>query len=400
MTWVAQLNQTYGDTADFIEDAVNGIDKVLTDAGWTTLDELDATSGQTDRVYYSDGEDGTEGIYFRMYQVTGTDYFRFETYTFWDAVSHTGYNKVGNATTFPFTFRVDAMPFPGWIVANKDGLTLAWKDVWTVTDLYGSIFYVGIPTRVEASNCAGRTDLTSDVTVAASGTTDLAVSDESDIQVGQKIRIVNQTAGSDAGNILRCTVTATATNQITVTNDATTAMDFDTGALVGHDPCPVMMLGSTYAYGTTYRSLPSKGAIFIYGLDETSRTGTAIAVADMKQYYAVTQQGKVSGGNIINATSAPSTNKWTDSSWNKQDPDVEGRHSIYPFLLVGGISNSVDNADHGLRGTTERVTWVTRGSALASLDIIETSDTTQFLCFFGDTTPTNYHYSTAFKIAE
>lgn len=400
MTWVAQLNQTYGDTADFIEDAVNGIHKVLTDAGWTTLDELNATSGQTDRVYYSAGEDGTEKIYFRMYQVTGTEYFRFETFTFWDAVSHTGYNKVGNAAAYPFSFKVLSRPFPAWIIANKDGLTLSWTDVYATTEIYGSIFYIGVPTRSVASNRAGRTTLTSGVTVAAGGSTALAVASESNIQTGQKVRVLNQTAGANAGNFVRCTVTATATNQITVTNDATTALSFDSGALVGHDPCPIIMLGSTYNYGQAVRSVPSKGAVFIYGMDTEIMTGTAIALSGMKQYYVVTQQGLVTGGSLLNETSSSSTNLWENNAWQKQDPGFEGTYSVYPFILVGGISNNVDNADHGLRATTERVAWVTRGLALSSLDVIETGATTRFLCTFQDTNYVLYQYSTVFKIAE
>jgi hypothetical protein len=397
MSWVTQLAQTYGNMTDWVEDTVNGIHKVLIDAGWTLLDEISATSGQTDRVYYSTGEDGTEKLYFRMIQVTGTQKLRFRLYTLWDPSGHAGYNEVKNDADNPMTISVVDQAFTGWIVANKNGLTLVYRQVG---DYNGC--YVGIPTsRIVPTNKSGRTTISAGATITASGETVLSVTSSSNIKVGQKVRVLNQTVGANGGNFVRCTVTAVATGQITVTNDSAVATTFDSGALVGFDPQPIMFQGNSYGRnggaGSYIGSYPAS-AFFIYGMDTLRMTGSAIALASFKQYATNTMHAFLNASNPAGGYPTGVLN--SDMYW-RSDPDVNGNYGVLPMLFVGGRSNNADSADDGIRAQTDRVVYVTRGAALANEDRLEVDDET-WVCAFGytDYGSGNQQYSTAYKIAE
>jgi hypothetical protein len=395
MAWVTQLAQTYGNMTDWIEDTVNGIHKVLIDSGWTLLDELIATSGQTDRVYYSTGEDGTEKLYFRMIQVNGTQNIRFRLYTLWNPSGHAGYNEVKNDADNPMTAGVANQQFTGWIIANKNGLTLVWRQY---TDYNG--LFVGIPdTRIVPTNKSGRTTLASGATIAAAGETVLSVGSSSNVQVGQKIRVLNQTVGANGGNFVRCTVTAVATGEITVTNDSAVATTFDSGALVAFDPQPIMFQGNSYGRnpGSYYIGSYPASAFFIYGYDTLRMTGSAIALASFKQYATVTMSSYPFASNPNGGYPGAVLNN--ETYW-RQDPDTNGNYSVYPMLFMGGRSNGADNTDEGARAQTERVVFVTRGASLASEDILKVGDA-EWLCAFGwSDWSSNQQYSTAYKIAE
>lgn len=395
MTWTTQLAQSYGNMTDWIEDGVNGINKVLVDAGWTILDVISATTGQTDRVYFSAGEDGTEAIYIRMIQVTGTMKVRFRMYTLWDPAAHVGYNEVKNDSDFPMTIQTKDELFTGWIVANKNGLSLAWKH----TVYYGMIF-IGLPnTRIMDASTAGRTTLTSGATIAASGETILAVASSDNIQIGQKIRVLNQTVGANGGNFLKCTVTGVATEQITVTNDAATALAFNTGALVGADPMPTVYIGMPASASSNLFGMPAKGAIFIYGMNTLSMIGTAIAVASQRQYMPLVPTTIVYAGSVNSSAAANAI--WTTEAWSNQSPDVDGRYAVYPYSLYGGRSNDVDSTDKCCRASTNRIAFVTRGVALASEDILAVGATARWMCAFTNAAVyTSIMDSVAIQIAE
>jgi hypothetical protein len=397
MAWVTQLAQTYGNMADWIEDTVNGIHKVLIDSGWTLLDELIATSGQTDRVYYSTGEDGTEKLYFRMAQGNGTQKLYFKLYTLWDPSGHAGYNELQYNNDYPMTISVNNQQFTGWIIANKNGISLVFRQVTEYNSLY-----VGIPsTRIIPSNKAGRTTLSSGVTVTAAGETVLAVASSANIQAGQKVRVLNQTVGANGGNFVRCTVTTVATGQITVTNDAAVSTTFDSGALVGFDPQPMMFQGTTYSRNAagfwSYQGCSPSVAYLIYGFDTLRMTGTAISFSAFKQYASITMQGYPIGANPSN--SAP-TGIWSNDAYWRQDPDSNGNYSVFDMLFVGGRSNNADNTDEGARFSTDRIVYVTRGASLASEDVLQV-ETAKWLCSFGFIDwSSQQSYSTAVKITE
>jgi hypothetical protein len=216
--------------------------------------------------------------------------------------------------------------------------------------------------------------------------------------VGQRVFVINQTAGANAGNLVRCTVTATAANQITVTNNSAIATIFDSGALVGYDPIPIMYTGLSLNRPSSYiGAIPAKGAIFIYGMNTTRMTGAAIAVANQKQYTVVNTQGRVFFGSFYYGSDYGEG--WSNDAWQKQDPDVLGSYYVYPMLMLGGISNDLESTDHTIRASLDRIAFVTRGTALAQEDTIQ-SGTTIWLCFFGSATYTNYGHSTAFKTVE
>jgi hypothetical protein len=395
MSWQTRLAQSYSNMADWIENASIGINDALVDAGWTLLDELNATSGQTDRVYKSTGEDGTEAIYIRLKQVSGGQLLRFRLYTLWDATGHAGYNEVKNDDNWPMTISTLNSSFTGWIIANKNGLTLAWK----IGSEY-NVCYVGISDkRLVHAECAGRTTLTSGVTVTGAGSTNLAVADESNIQVGQKVRIIDQTVGANGGNFLRCTVTATAANQITVTNDAATDTDFDSGALVGYDPQPVFFLGITVTRTSYYGAKPAKGAMTIYGMDTLRMTGSAIAWGSLKQYASWCMLSTTTVGDPGNGNDYSSV--WSGNAWTRDDPGVEGLFGVVPIVMVGGRSANADNSDECIRASFTRVAYVTRGPTNpVQEDVIQAGATAQWLCCFGGTDYNYNGHSTVFQIAE
>lgn len=402
MSWQTALAQTYSDTADFLEDATNGLYKKMTDAGWTLHDDLIATSGQTDKVFKSVGEDGTEVIYIRITQIVSTQRIRFGAYTFWDASGHAGHNEVRGGisydshTDWPHCCAGSASSFIGWIVANKDGVTFAHK----LSTYYSMAHFGRVTTRLIPANQAGRTTLTSGVTIAASGTTNLAVASESNILAGQKVWIINQ-ATTAGGTMLRCTVTATASGQITVSNDIGTATTFDAGALVGFDPQPIM-LPIGYHDGTRTRSCPQKGHTTLYRMFDKRKTGSAQAYADHARFglfYPYTH-------NMLGDT-APNGTLFFDPTIGgmrpRNDPDLLSRFVLFPYTFLDGWTDSPSAPEEGIyRGYTDRLCHVPKGSTLANEDTVTVGATTQWLILdtaspIGD----SYDYlMTAMKIAE
>jgi hypothetical protein len=124
MALVSVEDQAYTDGNDFIDDAVNGIDTVLQSAGWTLLDELDATNDQQDRVYSSSGVDTNQELFLRVtHEGLAVRRVHFRAYSLWDAGTSTGYNEVGTATgTTCIVYPAGA--FDAWLVANLDHIAL------------------------------------------------------------------------------------------------------------------------------------------------------------------------------------------------------------------------------------------------------------------------------------
>jgi len=380
MSWQTAIAQTYTSAADLIENAVRGIHKLVTDAGWTMLDEISATSGQTDRVYTLPGAAGGKIAYVRIYQVSGTQKIGFGLYSFWDtAGSGTGYNEVkggfgSSPTEAPHMIQVKSANMIAWLVADGDGLSIA---VRYDTPTEYSLTYVGLlPKLFIPTDRSGVTTLSSGVTVAASGTTNLPVVSETNIKVGQKVFVINQTAGANAGNLLRCTVTATAAGQVTVTNDSGTATAFDSGALVGLDPMPSIFLGhvqnqsgATWLGGTI-----SKGGTMLYGLDTLRLTGSAQTLANQAGYGAGFMNMGVyfgAAGPTV-AESAQETAMADPYMVGRMGPDLDSKFLVQPVLIVGGFNNSTGNlrTDKCIRGSTIRISYVPKSPSLAAEDVL------------------------------
>ena len=370
MSWQTALAQTYDNCADFLEDATNGLYKKMVDAGWTLHDDLVATSGQTDKVYKSVGEDGTEAIYIRITQTSGTQRIRFGCYSYWDASGHAGYNEVrgglsyNSHSDYPHCCGTLATSFIGWIVASKDGVTFCHK----LSTRYSMGYFGVIKNRSIHTAHSGRTTLSSGVTIAASGTTNLSVVSETNIEVGRKIWVINQ-ATTAGGTMLRCTVTATASGQVTVTNDAGVATAFDTGALVGYDPQPVAIPIGYYSDSAYDRSCPQKGYSTLYKMSDTRKTGSAQSYTNAPRFanhypFYDYHIGQTWPNNGID----------TNMSGNMRsrfDPDIHGRFVLYPYSFLDGWTDSTTPVTEGaFRGYVDRICWVPKGTTIANEDTV------------------------------
>jgi hypothetical protein len=371
MSWQSKLLITYTSMANMIEHAVNGIHQLMLDAGWTLYDEISSTTGQTDRVYRSTGEDGTESLFIRLSQTNATEILRFGIYTWWNSTTHAGYNGVRGGylgqDEWPHGIQAPSgVSFTGWLAANKNGLTICQK----YGTEYGTVYVGLLENRFVASTRSGRTTLSSGVTVAASGSTVISVVTNNNIEVGQKIFVINQTNGSNAGNLLRCTVIAKATGQLTVTNDAASATTFDSGALVGGDPQPNMIFGLTenLGGGTWYGGCPSKGAMFLYGGSTTRKTGAAQTLITQMQYAVHIQSHYLYLGDTSGAGVGADVTPADPYAWDRTNPNIGGYYGFSPYVLVGGWTNGTINTDKWWRGSTERICQCGRAGTLASED--------------------------------
>jgi hypothetical protein len=369
MSWQSKLLITYTSMANMIEHAVNGIHQLMLDAGWTLYDEISSTTGQTDRVYRSTGEDGTESLFIRLSQTNATEILRFGIYTWWNSTTHAGYNGVrgGYASQDEYPHAISApsgFSFTGWIASNKNGLTIG----QSYGTEYGAVYIGLLENRFVASTRSGRTTLSSGVTVAASGSTVISVVTNNNIEVGQKVFIINQTNGANAGNLLRCTVTAKATGQLTVTNDAASATTFDSGALVGGDPQPNMIFGLTYARTGWVGGCPSKGAMFLYGGSTTRKTGAAQTLITQMQYGVHLHLHYIFIGDTTGAGPGNDVTPGDPYAWDRTNPNVGGYYGFSPYVLIGGWANGTINTDKWWRGSTERICHCGRISTLANRD--------------------------------
>jgi hypothetical protein len=401
MSWQAKLGITFTNAADLIENGTNGIHRVLTDAGWTLLDNLISTSGQTDRVYSSPGESGNEAIYIRISQTAASQKIRFGLYTFWDAVGHAGYNAVRGGYTSPTEapqyFATKATQFVGWVVANKNGLTLVMR--YDSPTEYGTVYVGLLETRYVPTDRSGRTALTAGVTIAAAGTTVLAVGSSANIKAGQKLFVINQLAGANVGNLVRCTVTTTGAGTITVTNDSATATAFDAGALVGYDPQPVCVMGLGRDRTGWTAPYISKGATFLYGISTLMMTGTT-QTYDTQYWYGASWTTRYTWCGGIAPASAPvdlSALFGASSIYERMGPDIDSKWAVDPMMLVGGMTNDALNSDVNIRGSTERVAAVHQSVTLAAEDVLSVGSAQWLVVKWG---ASNYYDAWAVKIAE
>jgi hypothetical protein len=369
MSWQSKLLITYTSMTNMIEHAVNGIHQLMLDAGWTLYDEISSTTGQTDRVYRSTGEDGTESLFIRLSQTTSTEILRFGIYTWWNSTTHAGYNGVRGGYSgqdeYPHAISAPSgFSFTGWIVANKNGLTIG----QSYGTEYGAVCVGLLENRFVASTRSGRITLSSGVTVAASGSTVISVVTNNNIEVGQKVFIINQTNGANAGNLLRCTVTAKATGQLTVTNDAASATIFDSGALVGGDPQPNMIFGLTTSRSTWVGGGPSKGAMFLYGGSTTRKTGATQTLITQMQYGVHLQFLYLFIGDTMGGGLGGDVTPGDPYAWDRTNPNAGGYYGFAPYVLVGGWTNGTINTDKWWRGSTERICHCGRVGTLANRD--------------------------------
>jgi hypothetical protein len=242
MAFVSKSDESFATTDELLNDGSDGLHASLLAAGWAVLDELDATPGQEDRVYESDGEDGDEALFLRMTHSAAANEFYFRAYGLWDSVNHVGYFEVGNDSG-DTALKGSNAGMTVWFGIDKDGLAIVVK----VGSDYNK-FVAARLERIEPSETAGRTTLAAPVGGAnEAGQNQLYVDADTDFSLflpEMKMWVVNQkiTSGVNAERIEIQSVDA-AQRTLFLTSNLTNSYDF--GALVAQSPQPMLLWGDT-----------------------------------------------------------------------------------------------------------------------------------------------------------
>ena len=361
MSFVYKNGVTYSNIADYLEDGTDGLYAALAAMGWTLWSTISATSGATDKVFKSTGEDGSEVIYVRITQTNSTTcLLRIYSYFVQNGGTSDGYNEVGTSTSGWTSFTCADAAFIGWIAGDKDHVAVSRKQ-----DTYYSTFGFGVVKRLSPMQWSGRTSTLNDESIAAAGNTVLEVGSVANFTVGQKVFVVN--TGSTAarrGNILRCTVQSIdlINTTLTVSNDAATLTDFDSGALVALDPMPTCIVGSGYSYGGYYHGSPSRGAAFLYNPATTRLTGAAQATPahNCKSASVMTARQIFAAG--------------YDNLFEWGDPESSGGEWLLnPILFQGHVNSGGSEIAGGgkLRGYIERICFIPPTTTISPEDTLK-----------------------------
>jgi len=245
MPLVAVLDTTFADVNAFI-DGANGLHATLLAAGWTLLEEIDGDPDEQDRVYFSNGDDGTEALYLRATHTLVTRQVHFRAYSWWDSANGVGYDAVGDIIGGT-CIQLEA-PCDAWITATAE-------QVAVVADVGGGVynkFYGGKVDRAEPEQRSGRTTIVGaptsgfneagdDKIYVASGT------DFTKFEAGQYIWLVAQLLPPLAGATELKLITGVDGPARTIFVDPADPLDYDygAGALVGSDTQPMVLWGDS-----------------------------------------------------------------------------------------------------------------------------------------------------------
>jgi len=227
-------------TADFLTQLNTFMVSTL---GWTLHDDLSGGSPPM-RVYFSDGEDGNQQIYVRIWDSTTVDRIGGTVMRYWDNVSHTAYTEIGTyAATRQIIVTDDDAPFPYWLYGDKNTVYAVTKvaSVYycVVWGLYDPVYSSAFTTTVNAETAG--TNVQIEVVNGALFT------------AGKKYSIVN--CNNATGNPELVTVSAVNGNVLT----ATLANDHAAGAMIGECPLRTTInynytgynFGGSYCFGPT-----------------------------------------------------------------------------------------------------------------------------------------------------
>jgi len=352
---------TYTSITDFLENATNGLYKVLADMGWTLHNEVVATSGITDKIYKSTGESGNELIYIRITQVAQTapkQQVYFRTATYYKSSGTPGANdgnEIGWSSGVPTLFEHDATgTFIGWIYGDKNGVVICTKqDGYYSTVAFGTITRLGY-----LGHITGLTVTAGSETIPASSTKQITVVSTSGFDAGQKVFIIDR----DSGLLLRCTVQSVDDGSaMTVLNDTSTSTTFAANARVGRDPMPTFLWAWSNVYGGYARGCPRYGAVFLYNPATTRFTGTAQAYSSASFYgilmplqaYACIYTGGQIARDVVDPTSY--------DEFIVTPAVFFGAYSMYGSPISGG---------NQLRGYFERLCNMTYGTVISPEDTL------------------------------
>lgn len=286
-----------------IETELQAYDSNATTA-WATYDTVTATADRVNRVYRSVGDRnlvsgaGDAHLLFRMQQISDDD-IEFNVYQDWSTTSNTGTNGAGGATTRWLSLDL-------YSEARYWGAVNEYEFVFLLLQAQKWYYiHIGSPIRSHVpTGAAGIAFTTASASSGSSVTVNLdrditaSIVDSGDIGGPQNVWIYNVTPTATAlrtGTIEIAEVTTIASGSITFAN---LSNSFDSGAIVGLDPCPQMVTESA--------SLASGGSIDV-SLYFTSSiaagyTSSTAQLADYEPFLSPTQVSTPvpdSGGFII-----------------------------------------------------------------------------------------------------
>lgn len=212
---------------------------------WETWDTIDATPANLDRVYRSVGDRslvsgaGDAALFIKIDKVS-TDDIQFNAYQDWSNLSSTGSRQAGS-TIVQWTNLNDFSECRFWGMVNEYEFVLVVKQqqAWHFVH-FGSPIRSHIPSTVNgiafttASAAAG-----SNVTVNIDRDITGSILDSGDTNGPQNIWIYNLTPNATALRSATVDVTTVTTITATTITFANLANSFDSGAIVGLDPCPM-----------------------------------------------------------------------------------------------------------------------------------------------------------------
>ena len=206
-----------------------GLFAMFVSAGWTLWDDRSGVAGPY-KVWYSDGESGTEPRFYIKCNMTGSGALMWYIYRWWNNVTHTG----------SFEAYCD-----GYMATSQTGFNAHCyldKDVVFITTVVGSgtdTLHIGLTT--DYYSWAFRTATTGAVTAGSSVV--IPVTDSSNFEVNSLYQILNNDPLVAAhANTEMFVCEAKAAGQITA---ATLGFSYASGAVVGNCPRSVCIKNGT-----------------------------------------------------------------------------------------------------------------------------------------------------------
>lgn len=339
-------------------------------------------SGDTDNIYQSTGESGTEKLYMRVYAQTASGAsVNITHYQYWDGTF--GYNRIGPNANAVSQHTFTAGNTQNYaLVADKDNFMSIWNDNVNARRVIGGGMLNRTPGTIATFFISNGT-----VTSGANKTYTFASGNPiaSGYKLGDRVFVVSQQAsGADPYSstipLFAAKITALTTSSMTIDNaiESTNA-----GALIGADPMPLWFLNNSvnlalnsgsYAY-TNYRYAPELGNLYTAGTAElgylyngTGRSLVTAASADIDpnnrtSRVVMSENVFVNAGNEISGIFPKyfSNPRTTDALWaigrstkeasnfdyvtfpaNTASPASQIREMIGPFAISGSAGFTID----------------------------------------------------------
>ena len=341
-----------------IETTLTAYQTAAVDA-WEIHDTVDATPATRNMVYVSRGDRnlvaaaGDTRIYVQLQRRTNAwakQEINFSLYQYWDDATNTGYNATS------YQYGSSTLLASASTVYINDTDSVSW---WAAGNEYEYIFILkqggnwqwiqfGQPDRAFVSPAYSGVAFTSGAETAGAG---VVIDIDRDltglVTDGQKIWIVDAQGGTGASEITTMT-TFTAGAPDTVTMDL--ANNYAAGAIIGWDPCPMILSGDPSGGTASGKSW--------YTCLDASATGTGITVATSNTNSGATTWRMDDNGLMIPGVA-------TTSQWDEQYQDPSPLSDLYmgtKVMFNQFTSGSNPNQGKFPRGGSDIISYWAHGT--------------------------------------